>query len=133
MFLKEKNCNFTSQLQNLLSKSEEQAFNKLTGQLIKDAREIAGVKQDVLASYLGFKSRISITNIESGKQNIQLTTLVEIADYLKVPITNLIPPLDTIKKNVSKKFVKNIGKEGLADSDSLEKIKDFIRFASAKK
>lgn len=117
----------------MLSKAEEQAFNKLVGQLIKDAREIAGVKQEVLSAYLGFKSRISITNIESGKQNIQLTTLVEIADYLKVPITSLIPPLETIKKNVSKKFVRNIGKEGVADSDSLEKIKDFVRFTATKK
>lgn len=117
----------------MLSKAEEQGFNKLVGQLIKDAREIAGVKQEVLSSYLGFKSRISITNIESGKQNIQLTTLVEIADYLKVPISSLIPPLETIKKNVSKKFVRNIGKEGVADSDSLEKIKDFVRFTATKK
>jgi len=117
----------------LLSKTEEQAFNKLVGQLIKDAREIANVKQETLSSYVGFKSRISITNIESGKQNIQLTTLVEIADYLRVPITSLVPSLETIKKNVSKKFMRNIGKEGVADNDSFEKIKDFIRFTASKK
>ena len=117
----------------MLSKTEEQAFNKLVGKLIKDAREIAGVKQETLSAYLGFKSRISITNIESGKQNIQLTTLAEISDYLRVPINSLIPPLESIKKNVSKKFVRNIGKEGVADFDSFEKIKDFIRFTASKK
>lgn len=118
----------------MFTKSEEKLFNKLTGQLIRNARESMDVKQEVLANYLGFKSRISISNIESGKQNIPLTTLVEIADYLKVPITNLIPSLDTIKeKTINKKLVRNITKEGVANFESLEKLKDFIHFTSTKK
>ena len=117
----------------MLTQTEEKVFNKLVGQLIKNAREAAGVKQETLSNYLGFKSRISITNIESGRQNIQLTTLTEIAHYLKVPIISLIPPLETIKKKVDKKLTRNIGKDGVADSNSLEKIKDFIRFTTTQK
>lgn len=116
-----------------MTQSEVKAFNKHVGQLIKNARESAGVKQDVLSAYLGFKSRISVANIETGRQNIQLSTLVEIADYLKVPFGSLIPPVETIKKNVSKKLEKNIGKEGIADNNSREKILDFIRFTATKK
>ena len=117
----------------MLSKQEQTSFNKLVGKLIKDARENARVKQEVLSAYLGFKSRISITNIESGKQNIQLTTLVEIADYLKVSITSLIPPLQAIKMHVNKKLVRNIGKEGNGDPNSPDRLKDFIRYTATKK
>lgn len=104
----------------------------MVGQLIRDARENAGVKQEVLSHNLGFKSRISISNIESGRQNIQLATLVEIADYLKVGVSSLIPGLETIKKAVSKKMTRNIEKEGVEDATSYEKIKDFIRFTTTK-
>jgi transcriptional regulator with XRE-family HTH domain len=116
-----------------MTQAEEITLKKLVGQRIKDAREVAGVKQEVLSSYLGFKSRISISNIESGRQNIQLTTLVEIADYLRVPITSLIPPLETIKTTVNRKLVRNIGKDGIANSNSRERILDFIRFTATKK
>ena len=117
----------------MLSKTEEQAFNKLAGHLIKDARERNNVKQETLSEYLGFKSRISVANIESGKQNIQLTTIAEIADYLSVPIATLIPPIESIRMHVSQKLVRNIGKDGVADADSYERIKNFIRFAATKK
>lgn len=117
----------------MLSEQEQNTFNKLVGKLIRDARENTGVKQEVLSAFLGFKSRISITNIESGKQNIQLTTLVEIADYLKVPVHTLIPPIETIKKEVNKRLEKNIGKEGAINEASIERIRDFIRYTAAKK
>ncbi|MFT3701213.1 MAG: helix-turn-helix transcriptional regulator [Agriterribacter sp.] len=118
----------------MFTKTEEKAFNKLTGQLVRNARESVGVKQEVLSNYLGFKSRISISNIESGKQNIPLIILAGIADYLKIPITSLVPTIDAIRsKVVNKKIERNIGKEGIADNDSLDKIKDFIRFTSNKK
>jgi len=117
----------------VLEKNEEKVFNKLVGQRIKNARESSGVKQEVLANYLGFKSRISITNIESGRQNIQLTTLVEIADYLKTPLEDLIPSIDVIKKSVSQKLVKSIAKDGIADVNARERIKDFIRYTATKK
>lgn len=117
----------------MLNKTEEQNFNKLVGQLIKDARETSEVKQEVLANYLGFKSRVSVANIERGMQNIQLTTLVEIADYLKIPVASLIPPLEAIKRDVSKRFVKKIDKAGVADKDSQDRILDFIRLTASKK
>jgi transcriptional regulator with XRE-family HTH domain len=117
----------------LLSQDEEKTFNKLAGQRIRHARESAGVKQEVLSNFLGFKSRISITNIESGKQNIQITTLAEIAEYLKVDVSSLVPPLEIIKKDVNRKLVRNLGKDGVANGDSLERIKGFIRFTASKK
>jgi transcriptional regulator with XRE-family HTH domain len=117
----------------LLSKEEQTKFNKLVGKLIRDARENSKVKQEVLSTYLGFKSRISIANIEAGKQNIQLTTLVEIADYLKVPTSDLIPPLEAIKIQINTKLARNMEKEGIEDPKLSERLNDFIRYTATKK
>lgn len=117
----------------MLTKKEQDAVYKKLGEIIKAERIKAGIKQEELSTYLGFVSRISIANIESGKQKIQLHTLIEIADFLKLSITDLIPPLETIRKEVNPKLVKKIGKEGIDDPGTVEKIKDFIRFSTSKK
>lgn len=117
----------------MLSKKEQELFNKKLGEIIKTARIKANIKQEDLSTYLGFKSRISIANIENGKQNVQLTTLLEIAEYFKLSIVDLIPPLETVKKEINPKFIKNIGKEVIDDPRSVEKIIDFIRFTTLKK
>jgi transcriptional regulator with XRE-family HTH domain len=117
----------------LLSKEEQTRFNKIVGKLIREARENSKIKQEVLSSFLGFKSRISIANIEAGKQNIPLTTLVEIADYLKIPISSLIPPVEAIKIQVADQLVKNIEKEGIEDPKLSERLSDLIRYAATKK
>lgn len=117
----------------MLSKQEQKLFNKKLGELIKAARIKANVKQEELSSYLGFKSRISIANIENGKQNVQLTTLLEIADHLNLSITDLIPPLESVKKEINPKLIKHIGKEVIDDPRSVEKLIEFIRLTTLKK
>jgi transcriptional regulator with XRE-family HTH domain len=117
----------------LLSKEELALFNQKLGSNIRTARLKKEIKQDDLATRLGFKSRISVVNIENGKQNVQLTTLIEIADYLKESMNDLIPPLQTIKKGLSPSLIKKIGKEIVNDPDSFEKAENFFRLTSSKK
>ena len=117
----------------MLSKQESELFNCRIGEIIRTARVKANVKQETLSKHLGFKSRISIANIESGKQNVNIYTLVEIADFLKLPIADLIPPLETIRKEINPKLIKNLSKELIDDPISTEKMMDFIRFSTTKK
>ncbi len=97
------------------------------GQLIKGKREKARKSQEQLAKYLGFESRISIANIETGRQKIHVHTLAEIASYLKVPIEELLPPLDIHKKEstINPELAKNLNKEGINPMAS-EELKALI-------
>jgi transcriptional regulator with XRE-family HTH domain len=117
----------------VLSKHEQELFNRKLGEIVRNARIKAEVKQEDLSKRLGFKSRISIANIENGKQSVQVTTLIEIAEFLKLPLTDLIPPLETIKKEINPKLIRRIEKEVIDDPESVEKIINFIRFTISKK
>jgi transcriptional regulator with XRE-family HTH domain len=115
----------------LTTQEQEELYNRL-GQVIKAARVTANVNQEDLARHLGFASRISIANIESGRQKVQLHTLLDISDYLKIPLSAIVPSLETLREQVDPKLIKNIQKE-VNDSRSVEKIKGFIRYSGFKK
>jgi transcriptional regulator with XRE-family HTH domain len=117
----------------VLSKQQEKIFKKKLGELVRSARLKANVKQEVLSTQLGFKSRISVANIENGNQNIQLITLIEISDYLQIPISDLIPPIDSIKSKANPALIKQIAKEGIKGRHDSQKIFDFIHFITNKK
>lgn len=61
------------------------------GKIVRSRREREGMTQDELARRVGM-TRTSITNIESGRQKVQLHTLYDVADALNVPIKDLLPP-----------------------------------------
>lgn len=61
------------------------------GKLVRAKREQAKLTQEELAQEVGL-TRTSITNIEQGRQKIQIHTLYEIADALKIPPYALLPP-----------------------------------------
>ena len=63
------------------------------GRLVSDRRKGAGLSQKALADSLGL-SRASITNIERGKQAVQLHLIFKIANVLRVDVRELIPALD---------------------------------------
>jgi len=59
------------------------------GRNIASARTQASVTQAQLADALGL-SRTSITNVEAGKQTVQVDELLLIAHYLRTPVTDLL-------------------------------------------
>lgn len=65
-------------------------FDRALGERIREAREMVGLKQDQLARAVGL-SRTSITNIERGRQGVQVYLLVRIADVLGRPPAELLP------------------------------------------
>lgn len=120
----------------MLTKTEQQEFYKIAGNLIRIARNRVKISQEELAHQLGFVSRISVVNIESGKQKILLHTLLEISELLNVPLHDLLPSVESVKQGISAKFAKKISKEfskEISDDPlTIEKIKSFIRLSSSK-
>jgi len=74
---------------------ENRDFYAAVGQRINRVR--AGrLTQEALAKKTAL-TRTSIINIEKGRQQILLHTMVDIANALQVPITQLIPDTDNIE------------------------------------
>jgi DNA-binding XRE family transcriptional regulator len=71
----------------------EDKFYEELGQLITKERLNAGVKQEDLANFLEL-SRASVVNIEKGRQRPSTFLLINIAKYLKIDFTKLIPPVN---------------------------------------
>jgi transcriptional regulator with XRE-family HTH domain len=62
---------------------ELDGFYAVVGGLIREAREERGVTQEALATLVSL-SRTSLTNIERGRQKVQLHTLCRLAAALDV-------------------------------------------------
>ncbi|MCW3122611.1 MAG: hypothetical protein JWQ38_2103, partial [Flavipsychrobacter sp.] len=77
----------------MLPENIQDYFYLRLGELIKEARNKVDVKQEKLAEFLGL-SRVSIVNIEQGKQKVQIHTLLEIINYLEIPITDFFGKLN---------------------------------------
>lgn len=88
------------------------------GKLIRARRKKLELTQDDLAQRVHLK-RTSITNIEKGRQKIQIHTLFDLAVALEVEPATLLPPLkatetDTIRERVrgmrpdEREFVKSV-------------------------
>ena len=75
-----------------MSKASSQVnFYKRVGELVHQARKRRGLSQEALASGARLK-RSSISNVESGRQQILVHTLVEISEVLGVEPETLLPP-----------------------------------------
>src|SRR5688572_14252129 len=64
---------------------------KQIGSLIRARRNDAGLTQEDLGERIHL-TRTSINNFESGRQRIQIDTLYELAETLKVQPQELLPP-----------------------------------------
>lgn len=73
---------------------ETDHFYAQLGKRIQQARIHAGLKQEQLALSLNL-SRTSVTNIERGRQHLQVHHLVRVADILGVSVDTLLNGLLT--------------------------------------
>ena len=102
--------------------TDEGNFYKNLGQLIRDFRKKEKISQETLATHLGL-SRISVVNIEKGKQKVQIYTLYLISKYLKISMNNLMPELSV--DIITNKVMEKVNKAG-GDISSMEKLQGFI-------
>jgi len=73
---------------------DRERFYAEVGGRIRATRETCGLTQQALATQVTL-TRASIANIEKGRQQILLHTLVDIAEALHVEISRLIPPQES--------------------------------------
>jgi len=81
-------------------------FYAEVGQRVAKARK-GRVTQQVLARKAGL-TRTSIVNIEKGRQQILLHTIVVIAKVLKVPLQELVPDSDSLELILHDKLQKGL-------------------------
>jgi len=74
---------------------------RMIGRRVREARQTAELSQDSLASAVGL-TRTSITNLESGRQQVPLHVLYELARALRCGVYDLIP--EAIPSNVGREF-----------------------------
>lgn len=79
---------------NLLPEQEKPKPNKFTiymGNAIKQAREEAGLSQEELAKKI-YRRRATLSDIETGKADVDSGTLWLLSAYLKKPLSYFYPP-----------------------------------------
>ena len=67
-------------------------FYEEFGQRVRSARLALGLNQEALGHRVGLE-RSSISNVEKGRQRVQLHMLLEFATALDVPATQLLPDI----------------------------------------
>ncbi len=75
--------------------TEQQAFYTELGHRIREAREKSHLTQETLAKMVSL-TRTSVTNIEKGRQQLLVHTLVEISKALQVSPESLLPQTQSI-------------------------------------
>lgn len=78
---------------------DKAVFYQQVGKRIKKERTISGINQETLAKKVGI-SRVSIVNIEKGKQMPPVHVIWKIAIALETSIDRLFPNNDSLEKNV---------------------------------
>jgi transcriptional regulator with XRE-family HTH domain len=84
---------------------EHQLYVQL-GKLVRAKRDQADLTQGQLAERIGL-TRTSISNIENGRQKIQLHTLYALATALGVPVEILLPPVDVYQSEALEERLPN--------------------------
>jgi len=119
----------------MLDKDEQSLFYKQLGERIRAFRKEKDIKQETLSQRIGL-TRISIVNIEQGKQKVQLHVLIEIADALGVDLTQIVPSISFLKESQNRvKLQKDVEKE-LKKFDvqegATEIVADFLKLSKSK-
>jgi transcriptional regulator with XRE-family HTH domain len=78
------------QLALVMTTDSEKAFYSAFGRMLSEIRRKKRISQEMLADELGL-SRTSITNIEKGRQPVQLYALYVIARLLGTDVKELLP------------------------------------------
>jgi transcriptional regulator with XRE-family HTH domain len=123
----------------LLTEDIQDAIYEELGRRIKEARNKENVNQELLATYLDL-SRISISNIEAGKQKIQLHTLLDLVKFLHIDIGELLKPLSSLlidqvsasqEKRIQTALSNSSTSENVIKKD-LDQVKGFMNFVKSK-
>lgn len=82
-----------------MTKLQKSFDTKAVGEKIRQLRKSRSLKQDDLSEVLGGLSRPQISNIETGRRNINLHQIKALADFFGVSIETLGLKTDEMKTN----------------------------------
>lgn len=99
-------------------------FYQQLGEKLKKARIDANKSQEALAQTLGL-SRVTVVNIEKGRQKILVHNLVDAANFLEVKLSDLIPT-EQINLEVNEEIVSKINRK-FTDELKANSVQNFVR------
>jgi len=102
-----------------------EALYEEIGSRIKNARVKANLKQEHVAEYLGL-TRMSVANIEKGKQRPSIHLLLLIGEVLAVRYTDLIPSLSDRHERIEQISEKISKDEIVADTKINNKTEESL-------
>ncbi len=109
----------------MLDREQQTIFYEKIGEKIKEIRRLKEINQEALANTLGI-SRVSLVNIETGKQRIPLHVLLDICESLNVTMNELVPQNVNADHSIDRSIINKINKETNNSSDSSEKVISYI-------
>ncbi|MDB4921209.1 helix-turn-helix transcriptional regulator [Mucilaginibacter sp.] len=110
----------------MLDKEQQTVFYEALGEKIRDARKRKNLNQEDLAEKLGM-SRVSIVNIETGKQRLPLHVLSDISEILNITLGELLPQVKAAdSNNLDPAILNKIRKETEDSSNSSEKVMNYV-------
>jgi DNA-binding XRE family transcriptional regulator len=104
--------------------NEQATFYKMLGDRIREARINARLTQETFAGFLNL-SRVSIVNIEKGRQHPPIHLLWDISKLLNIDIVNLLPNIE-LQDETPEKWKKLIQKQPIDDLETQKKLLGFI-------
>lgn len=99
-------------------------FYQHLGVSLKEARIKSGQSQEALAGAMGL-SRVTVVNIEKGRQKVQIHNLVEAANFLNIDLTQILPgqsKTTEVNSSVVEKIKKKFSNEIKSSS-----VENFVR------
>lgn len=112
-----------------MTERDKNKFYHELGEAIYTARKKMNFSQEKLSIMVGM-SRVSIVNIEKGRQNPPLHLLWSISECLQVSVCDLIPKFHSSEEEINiifQKRLKTKSEESFIEEDSLIKINKFLR------
>jgi transcriptional regulator with XRE-family HTH domain len=109
----------------MLDKEQQTVFYEKVGEKIKEVRKVRNMNQDELASQLGI-SRVSLVNIESGKQRVPVHVLLDICESLNLTLNDLIPQTFNHDATLDNTILNKVKKETEDSPESSEKVLNFV-------
>lgn len=106
-------------------KEQQSAFYEQIGEVIRSARTYQNINQEVLANAVGI-SRVSLVNIENGKQRVPLHIFLAISRYLQIPFDRLLPNEKPSRNELYSSIINKIKNEIDNHEDSSEIILNYI-------
>lgn len=106
----------------MIKEQQQSSFYQWLGEQIKRARKNANLTQEELAKQLSL-SRVSVANIEKGKQKIQIHTLIETAYYLNMSFEDLYKrALESLKfeSTIESRIIREVDPKNLAGIRNLK-------------